>query len=164
MAKAKARIKKRPLVSKGSRSYDGPAGRAQRARNSWQNLCTRHRKAGVPCPWRCWGEFFLELGPQPYGTTLAPANGSKPLAPGNAAWGKAEGRSCPRDTVRWKEIEIDGAVKTLAMWCQGTGVAYATARERIETGWAPKDAVSVMPLKGGGRPKKRMQPLPAARA
>lgn len=93
-----------------------------------------------------WGSFdlFLEdMGSRPYATSIDRRNSNGNYEPDNCFWASDNQQANnKRSNI---VISHNGESRTLAEWCQATGISYGCAYTRIRRqGWNPIAAITTM--------------------
>lgn len=119
--------------------------------HSWHAMLSRCRNANDPsyphyggrgiavCDrWFTFPNFLADMGPRPANTSLNRLNNELGYGPQNCEW--SDIRSQIRNRRITRTLTARGQTKTLAGWCDETGLLYSTIRARIARGW-PADQV-----------------------
>lgn len=93
--------------------------------------------------WHKVENFFEDMGHAPKGMSIERIDNDGPYSPENCRW--ATWREQTRNRRSTRMITIDGRTMCLRDWCHEYGRHFATARQRIERGWSPIDALSTPP-------------------
>lgn len=103
----------------GATKYASYGGRGIRICNEW-----RHD----------FGAFLRHVGKRPgIGYTLERIDNNGHYEPGNVRWATAKEQA--RNTRNNHLVEFRGETKTIAEWCEITGVSYSAAMYRLSRGW-----------------------------
>ena len=90
-----------------------------------------------------WNEDFLnfynDLGDRPEGTTLDRIDPDGDYCPDNCRWATHKIQS--NNTRRNVWVEYEGEKKTLAQWCDFTGINRATLAYRLNNNWEVEEAL-----------------------
>ncbi len=93
--------------------------------------------------------FLADVGPRPSPEfTLDRKDNTKGYEPTNVRW--ATRKTQNRNTSKNANLTVNGTTKTLAEWCELTGVPHSTLRDRLrKLHWTPEEAVGVPPRSRG---------------
>lgn len=97
--------------------------------------------------WTSFENFLADMGERPEGMTLdrfPNVNGN--YEPGNCRWATKVQQA--RNTSASVFIEFNGECLTLVEWAIRSGVKQATLSWRLRNGWAPLEALSLVPRLG----------------
>jgi hypothetical protein len=84
--------------------------------------------------------FIDDMGERPDGKTLDRINPDGNYEPGNCRWADIEEQNNNRRSNNY--VTIYGKTMTLSQWCRvNPETKMKTARERLERGWTPKEAI-----------------------
>lgn len=94
--------------------------------------------------WESFEAFFADVGPRPTPRhSLDRINNDGDYEPGNVRWATAKEQSS--NTRKNIHIEVNGVRRTCAEWARRTGIKRQTISVRLQLGWDPVDAVTVLP-------------------
>ncbi|TXH35250.1 MAG: hypothetical protein E6Q98_15775 [Rhodospirillaceae bacterium] len=97
--------------------------------------------------------FLADIGPKPSPKhELGRLDVNGPYEPGNCRWVLRKINDRNRRSNHW--IEIDGVRRTIAEWCEITGLPHDTVTKRLRAGWPPEKAFSE-PLQKRGPWRRR---------
>lgn len=89
--------------------------------------------------WHSSSNFLADMGERPPGHQIDRISNTGNYEPSNCRWvTSSENVGNRRNTLH---VTIGKVTRTLKAWCDISGVAYPTARMRIERGWSPKEIV-----------------------
>jgi hypothetical protein len=80
--------------------------------------------------WRSFGNFLVDMGPRPKGTTLDRIDNDGNYEPGNCRW--ATIREQTRNTRANRKIEFDGRSLCITDWATELGIHAVSLRQRIK--------------------------------
>lgn len=99
------------------------------------------------CPrWRCFENFYADMGERPEGKTLDRIDNDGPYSPDNCRWATNEEQQRNRRGLH--HITAFGRTMILTDWATASGVPMATLWARlVKLGWAPEKALTT-PVRG----------------
>jgi hypothetical protein len=83
--------------------------------------------------------FLQHVGNRPAGTTLDRIDNDKGYEPCNVRW--ANRKTQNRNSSKNVFLTVRGETKTLAEWCELTGVPHSTLRYRLARGVSPEEVI-----------------------
>ncbi|WP_454751671.1 hypothetical protein [Cupriavidus necator] len=96
-------------------------------------VCDRWRESFV--------EFLADMGPRPDGMTIERMDNDGDYEPGNCRW--ATRREQARNTRRSRYLTVSGVTRTVAEWCEKTGMSERMVRRRLDRGWSAMRALGI---------------------
>lgn len=106
------------------------------------NVCER---------WNKFENFFADMGERPEGHTIERIDGTKDYCPENCVWATPKAQA--NNTSSNIKVTVNGVTKTVAEWCDITGLNPYTVYTRIHTGMPPEEAVIKPLMRTNGKPK-----------
>ncbi len=122
--------------------YSTWAGMLQRCRDTNRRDSQYYSLKGVKvCErWASFENFVSDMAPSySEGLTLHRKISSKGYEPGNVVWADWETQNTESANVRI--IVIDGESNSVARWCRKMGIKKHTFYNRVQRGWAEKQAI-----------------------
>ena len=105
------------------------------------------RGIGVCAQWSGSGgfvSFLSDVGRAPsQGHYLDRIDNDGDYEPGNVRWATAKMQARNRRNTRY--VTAFGKMQTAVEWSEETGIAISTIKYRVDHGWSPEDAVSIVP-------------------
>jgi hypothetical protein len=83
--------------------------------------------------------FVEHVGPRPSGTSIDRIDVNGNYESGNVRWATRSEQQ--RNTRRSRWLTLDGETKTLAEWCERTGLGHRTIMLRLKRGWSVEKAL-----------------------
>jgi hypothetical protein len=123
--------------------YSVWTGILRRCNNANDRSYARYGAIGIQCRFDGFEAFLAEVGPRPSEKhSIDRIDNAGHYEPGNVRWATAQQQARNKRTTFL--VEINGERKSLADWCDQTGIGYNKVWHRIRRqGWQPERALGL---------------------
>jgi hypothetical protein len=96
---------------------------------------------GIQCLWRTFEEFYAAMGPRPSKHhSIDRLDNSGPYSTENCRWATPRQQGLNKRNNRY--LTLHGVTKTLAEWCEQTGLSHFCILYRKKKGWSDARALT----------------------
>lgn len=85
--------------------------------------------------------FLEDMGPRPRGMTIERVDNNKGYSPENCVW--ADRRTQQNNRRTRQLLTVGQETYNLTEWSRRTGISFQTLKYRIDSGWGPREVVSI---------------------
>ena len=147
------------LDGKNCREYQSYIAMWHRCFNEKRGCYQRYGGSGITVEEESWLEpspsgylnFLKDMGERPKGYTIERIDSTKDYCPENCVW--ATPKTQANNISSNINVTVDGVTKTVAEWCEITGLKPFTVYTRIRTGMPPEEAVIKPLMRTNGKPR-----------